>query len=452
MPEKLTLEQYQRDAVDFITSRPHSLLASSVGLGKTAVVLEAFSRLRFDGVVKGMLVIAPLRVARYSWPDEVRKWADFNWIKIADLRTEQGQIACRHGKAHVYTINLESLPKICEKVFKRIGRTKLPFDMVVVDECHQIKNPQGKRIKEFYQLYNGMMKVRVGLTGTPASNSLIDLFAQVRFLDGGKRFGVSPGKFKAQYFKQADYMGYRFEPREGARKQINEKMADLMLVQSSEDFSDQPDTQVTDIDVVLPPEAREIYKGIKKDFLAELKNGGTITAANAAVLMMKLLQITGGYCYGEDGKSEHVHNAKINALKKLCAGLNEPVLIVANFKHETEAILKAIPECERWNDGSMIHRWNRGEVKALVVHPKSVGTGINLQKGGSVLIWYGLTHSLTLSTQMCGRLFRKGQTKKPRMYRLIAVDSVDELVAESLRMKCNEESSLLLAVKLLQQK
>jgi hypothetical protein len=428
---KLTLESYQQDAVDWILSHPRCALFTSVGLGKTVTVLEAFEQLFIKNKVKNMLVVAPLRVAKWTWPMEIAKWQDYSWMKVCDLRDEFVP------DCDVYTINYESLHKVPKNRH---------FSMVVFDELTKFKNSKGKRFKSFLPTLSKIGR-RVGLTGTPCANSIADLHGQILALDDGLRLGKSAFQFRQRYFDQLDYMGYKWGLKSWAEEEINYKLSDLALVQSSEEFSDVADTELIDIDVPLGPHLKD-YKELEKHMLLEIGNG-TVTAANAAVLVNKLLQYTGGNLYDGEGFTHLTHDRKIEALRKLAAE-HTPLLVAVNYVAEKEAIVKAIPGAEVWDEKTSLVRWNAGEIPILVAHPSSIGHGLNLQQGGHKVCWFSQPWSRELYIQFNARVARKGQGKRPMVFRLICPGTIDEAVVEALRSRGETESALLTAVRLLQ--
>lgn len=428
----IELELHQDAGVEWIMSRQRSALFTSVGLGKTVTVLEAFKRLHKKlATVKNMLVVAPLRVARWTWPIEIEKWEEYDWMKVCDLR--EGFIP----DCHVYTINYESLHKVPRNRH---------FSMVVFDELTKFKNAKGKRFKAFRPTLS-KIPIRVGLTGTPAANSIADLHGQVLALDDGARLGRSAYQFRRKYFDQLDYMGYKWGLKQGAEEEINYKISDLALVQSSEEYSDVADTQIIDIDVPLGSHLKD-YRELEKHMLLEVGDGA-VTASSAAVLVNKLLQYTGGNLYDEDGNTQLIHSRKIEALLKL-AEEHTPLLVSVNYVAEKEAIVKLIPGAEVWDENTSLARWNAGEIPILVAHPSSIGHGLNLQKGGHKVCWFSQTWSRELYIQFNARVARKGQKERPMVFRLIAPGTVDEAIIEVLRSREETESAMLTAVKLLQ--
>jgi superfamily II DNA or RNA helicase len=440
---KLTLADYQLKAKDWITSRDRSALFMGMGMGKTATVLSGVNDLMLDGLCSGTLVVAPLRVSTLTWPHEIKRW--FPAMRVSDLRTAAGMADLRRGRSHIYTINYEALPKLAKEYM--FNRRKFAFDTVVFDELTRAKNPKSKRMRAF-KPYLDKVPRRIGLTGTPVPNSLLDLWAQVHLLDGGERLGASFAKYRDTYF-ESDYMGYKYVARPAPEQAIYNKLRDLALTVRASDYLDVPDTIYEDIEVPLPRQAVATYKTLEKELLVLLESSNVeVVAVNAAVLVNKLLQVTGGNLYDGDKKAHHIHDAKVMALRKLVARVKEPVLIACNFKHERAQILKHIPGCVEWSD-NLMEPWNRGEVPAIVAHPASIGHGLNLQDGGRTIIWYGLNWSREnydqMNSRVCGaRAARTG--RQPQVFRLITPGTADEAVAEALRLKDQGQQALLSAL------
>jgi SNF2 family DNA or RNA helicase len=432
----LTLEKYQQQADDFLYDRERAALFASMGLGKSAATLAALNRQFQDGSIRSALIVAPLRVARLTWPNEIAKWDQFRWMKVESLRGQKPS-----GKADIYTINYEQLQNLPDLKFT---------DVVVFDELTRAKNPKSERINSLRPLLKHQR--RWGLTGTPRPNSLLELFAQVRLLDDGKRLGPSFTHFRNTYFDKKDYMGYRWEPKEGAEKAVYEKIADLTLTLRAEDHLHIPETIVEDIEVPLPPHARKIYDQLERDLLAAIGDA-TVVAPNAGALSNKLLQVTGGNVYDEEKLTVHVHDAKINALLKLRKSLGkENVIIATNYIHERERVVAALGGTDASTfKGDIEDAWNSGKITDLVADSRSLAHGLNLQVGGSTVIWYSPTYSREVYDQFNARVARKGQGAQPRVYRIIASDTLDEAVIETLRLRGDSQGEMLVMLKNLQQ-
>jgi len=445
---------HQRLASDHLKATDEALLFAGMGLGKTAAVLDAADWCFADGSMKGLLIVAPLRVSVLTWPDEVAKWPAFRYMRCVSLRTNEGKKAWAEGSAHVYTINYEALPRFVRENFKGKRASELPVDAVLFDEVDNAKNPSSKRIRVFRQFARPKMTRAWGMTGTPVSNSRRDLFAQVRLIDQGKTFGTAYGKWERQFFEPENY--YSDYPkmvlRPGSEELLEQRIAHLALVLRSEDYLDIPPTTTTDIAVAVPREVKTRYRRFEKELLEVLDDGAELIAPNAAVLVNKLLQIASGAVYVREGDAddpnttrrvEVVHTAKLDALRKLHDDIDrEPLLVACWYQHEVERILAAFPYARRFDDDAYT-AWNRGEVPMLVAHPKSIGHGLNLQDGGRSVCWFSLWHSRGLYDQLNARLARTGQTRETRVFRLIWPGSVDDAVAESLRDKGDDQSAFL---------
>lgn len=425
---KLNLEPYQVEMRDFLLDHDRAAVFVSPGLGKTASVLSAIKLLIAEGACKAALIVAPLRVATYTWPNEIEKWEDFKCFKVESLR---GSVPS--GEADIYIINYEQLQKL----------TTLDFcDLVVFDELTKAKNPKSERIKHIRPMLRNHR--RWGLTGTPRPNSLLELFGQIRLLDDGVRLGKSYDQFKRTYFYPTDYMEYNWLPKLDAEKIIYERISDLQITQRASDLLQIPDTVVEDVEVNLPENGREIYDKLERELLVYLSENKEIVAQNAAVLVNKLLQVAGGAAYDEDRGINTIHDAKIKALQKIVSN-KERFIIGANFIHERKRICKALPEAvdSTTVKGNIEELWNTGKIKYLVADPRSLGHGLNLQVGGSNIIWFSPTWSRELYDQFNARVARKGQTQVTTIYRIIATNTIDEIVIETLRERGDSQNAML---------
>jgi SNF2 family DNA or RNA helicase len=426
---RLTLEPYQEVARDFLTrDRQPKYACLGVGLGKTAATLSAIHELMLDGCVRTALVVAPLRVAVLTWPNEIAKWDQFKWVKLEVLRGQKPS-----GQANIYTINYEQLQNL----------ESLDFcDLVVFDEITRAKNPASERIKHIRPLLKN--HYRWGLTGTPRPNSLLELFAQVRLLDDGKHLGRAFHAFKETYFSPIDYNAYNWEPKPGSEEKIYAKIKDMTLVMRTSDYLDLPDAVVEDVVLPLPMLARGIYKRLEKELLAQLK-GREIVAVNAAVLVNKLLQVTGGAVYTDTREVVVVHEVKINRLKRLLVDLgDEHAIIYTNYIHERDRVCKAIGGTDAATfSGDVEGAWNAGDIKYLVADPRSLGHGLNLQRGGRNVIWFSPTWSRELYDQANGRVFRKGQDQQVRIHRILCEGTMDEVVVETLHNRGEGQSEMM---------
>ena len=423
------------------------------GLGKTAVVLHTLQELKQAKASKGALVVAPLRVCNLTWPAEARKWDGVRGLRVANLRTSEGRQALNDQAADVYLINYDQLQQFREQYLS--GRRELAFDTVVWDELTRAKNYKSKRVNAVRPYFRKHCTRHWGLTGTPTPNGLLDLFAQVRLLDGGKRLGPAYSGYRECYFEPTDYNEYNWVPKAGSRERIYKRIGDFALTLKSSDWLDIPDIFPEDVELTLAPEARGLYDEMERELLLLLNNEDAIVATNAAVLVNKLLQVTSGAAYSTEGKWHPLHDGKLKALAKLVKSLGErPLLVAYQYQHELARILAQHPEAVAFNSArseaeqlDLIDRWNAGKIPMLVSHPKSMAHGLNMQDGGSVVIWYTLPWSREDYDQFNARVARRGQDEITEIYRLITRNTVEDAVAETLRSKDEEQTTLLDALR-----
>lgn len=445
-PQKILIDHMQRcpDVLGFV----------GVGIGKTASVLYHLNELFLSGEAVAALIVAPMRVAALTWPAEVQDWEQFQWMRIANLRTESGQRDFLYGRAHLYLINYESLHHLVSLVERRGG--KLPYDVVVWDESTKSKNPGSKRINHYRRKVQRPAR-NIALTGTPTPNSHLDLFAQVRLVDDGLRLGTNFSKFKAEYFMQPAYAFAQWKEKQGSKERIEQKISDITCTLRSSDWLDLPDTIYEDIEVHFTPELKEKYETLEEDLVLELQQGKTINVANAAALVTKLLQFTSGHIYDEERNVHPVHDLKFDALAKIAKHEKQPLFVSCIFQHEQNRIREQFPQAKFFADAKtqttqkqLLEDWNGGKIQMLVAHPASVGHGLNLQYGSSVIVWMSLTYSRENYEQMIARLARRGQKNLIKVYRLMVPNTVDDAVAEALANKASNEARLISALQMLE--
>ena len=441
--------------IDKIVSQDVVFALVGMGIGKTASVLAAFCQLQQNLEVESMLVIAPMRVCNLTWGMEASAWRQFSHLKVANLRTPLGRRAFIEGNADVYLINYESIPNLVKLVEKRGGTA--PYQMIVYDESTKCKNPASKRVN-LLRREVPPVKFRLAMSGTPSPNSLLDLFAQVRLLDDGQRLGRSFDHFKKTYFAATDYQQYNWEPIPGAAERIDQRIADITLTLRTSDWlKDLPDCHVEDVEIKLPAHVMDQYEEFKKELILELRSEVQITAANAAVLVRKLLQFTSGAIYDGEKRVHDVHDCKTDMLAKIAKQTKGPLLVICDFKHEQDRIRRKFPQARFFADArtpalqmQMIAQWNRKEIPMLVGHPMSMGHGLNLQTGSQTMVWMSLTYSRECYEQTIARLHRRGQKDVVTVHRLMVPGTVDDVVAEVLEEKRNTEQRLLTALMLLE--
>jgi len=429
---------------DWIDKHPQSALFCGAGLGKTRAVLDAIQILRDDLAVSRVLVVAPLRVAILTWPAEIQKWAPH--LKVANLRTPEGIEAWHACSADIYIINFEMLQKF-EATHIRFKR-KLPADMLVIDELSKLRAHDSKRGGVLRRIRTAFKWI-VGLTGTPASNSHMDLYAQYHVLDGGTRLGVSVEKYRQDYFT-VDWNGFVYTINEGAREQIEALIADITLSLLAEDWLKIPEKVVEDIDVSLPASAMKAYLEIEKEFLTEI-GSHEVVALSAAAKVSKMRQITAGAVISLDDETQvkttvFVHDAKVKALKKLHEGIGKrPILVLTNFIGERKMILNAIPWAQEFDD-KRLDDWNAGKIPMWVANVASVSHGLQMQGTCHDVCWFSLTYSQDDYTQAIARVYRTGQKEVTNVYRLMVPRTIDWAIAEVLRGKWENEDGLLKAL------
>ena len=439
----MILHPYQQTAVDFILDRPKCGLFMSMGLGKTLTTLTAIKELHDRFQIHRVLVIAPLRVAHHTWPEEITKWdhLDLTHRVIKGLPDQRAGLVM-HDRSTVHIINRELVTWLIE----RFGRT-LPYDMVVIDESSSFKNPSSKRFKALRKVAPKLNRV-VELTGTPVSNGLHDLWSQCWLLDQGERLGRTLTNFRNLYF-DADYMGWSYSPKEGADEKIHAKIADVYLSMSTEDYLSMPDRIDNVIEVYLPSSARERYTELEKEFVLTMEAEDDIPVLSAAAQVNKMLQIANGAVYVDDtGRWDKVHDEKLAALESVIEEANgSPVLVAYSFVSDRERIKQCFKGVVDVTEPRAIEAWNAGEVQLMVGHSASCGHGLNLQSGGHTLVWFGLPWSLELYAQMNARLHRQGQGHPVMVHHLVASNTADEQVLQALGDKNVTQKALLQAVR-----
>lgn len=448
---KYSPHNYQTYATEFILEHPVSAVFLDMGLGKSIITLTALFDLCLDSfLVRKVLVIAPLRVARDTWPAEIKKWDHLNGLSYSvAVGSETERKAALMQRASVYIINRENVQWLIEES----GLT-FDYDMVVIDELSSFKSYQAKRFRSLLKV-RPMVKRIVGLTGTPSSNGLVDLWAEFRILDLGKRLGRFITHYRNTYFqpdKRNGQVVFSYKPLPGAEEKIYAAISDITISMKAADHLKMPECFHNDAIVTLSPKERKAYDAMRKDLVISLK-GEEIDAGNAAALANKLSQMANGAVYGEDKRVFQIHDRKLDMLEDLIEGTNgKPVLVAYWFKHDLERISERLHKLHipfRSLDSSdSIRRWNNGELPVALIHPASAGHGLNLQAGGSTLIWFGLTWSLELYQQTNGRLWRQGQKSDTVViHHIIAKDTIDERIMSALLKKDKTQTAVIDAVK-----
>lgn len=400
---------------------------------------------RFE--VTKVLVIAPKRVAEDTWTREHAKWDHLRELKISKvLGNEQQRIHALKEEADIYVIGRDNVIWLIN--YYQGLRKGWPFDMIVIDELSSFKNPQAKRFRALRKAMPFVNRV-VGLTGTPSPNSMMDLWAELYLLDRGERLGPTLSSYRERYFRPGarnGYVIYKWEPFRNAQKEIEEKISDICISMSAADYLTLPKRIDNVIPVHLTDKEMAAYKQMEQEQLLKIDEED-IVALNAAAVMNKLLQIANGSVYSVDGDVVKIHDEKLDALEEIIDATGEPVLVFYSYKHDLEAIRSRIKGARILEGPEDIADWNDGKVQVLLAHPASVGYGLNLQEGGHIIVWYGLTWSLELYQQANARLYRQGQDKPVIIHHLVAEGTADEQVMHALQHKDMSQAALLEALK-----
>ena len=437
----MKLHDYQEYAVKFIEEHKIAALLLDMGLGKTITTLTAINNLMYDLFeVRKVLIIAPLRVARDTWPAEIEKWEHLKHLRYSvAVGTAEERLAALNIDADIYIINRENVDWL-------VSNTAFDYDMVVIDELSSFKNHQSKRFKALMKVRPKVKRI-VGLTGTPASNGLIDLFAEFRLLDMGERLGRFIGQFRNEYFKpdkQNGYIVYSYKPLPDAEERIYGKISDITVSMKAVDHLKMPE--------LISNEYTEKYKELKDELILEVQDT-EITATNAAALSNKLCQMSNGAIYADAGEIIPIHNRKLDALEDIIESANgKPVLVAYWFKHDRTRIAERLGKLgivyQEIKSAQSIKNWNSGKLQVALIHPASAGHGLNLQSGGNFLVWFGLTWSLELYSQTNARLWRQGQQSETVIIQhIVTKGTVDEKILKALKEKDETQSALMTAVK-----
>ena len=439
---KYNPHDYQKYAVDFIETHPQAAVLLECGLGKTSITLTALNDMLFDSFnVHKVLIIAPIRVCKNSWAAEIGKWdhlKDLSYSLV--LGSREQRLSALQKKADLYIINRENVQWLIEE-----SGLPFDFDMVVIDELSGFKNQQSKRFKAMRKVRPFLKRI-VGLTGTPCSNGLMDLWAQFRLLDMGERLGKRIGQYREAYFTP-DWNGFTYTPRKGAEKEIYEKIADISISMKTTDHLKMPKLVSVSDRVYMTESEYDTYRQLEKEYVISMQDKD-ISAANAAVLCGKLVQLASGCIYDDEGNSIVLHERKLEILEDLLEAQNgKPVLVAYWYKHEGERIKERFEVREIRTDKD-ISDWNAGKISVALIQPSSAGHGLNLQEGGSTIIWYTMPWSLELYQQTNARLWRQGQDSDTVvMHHLVAAGTIDEEIMSALDSKDRTQAAMMDAVK-----
>lgn len=440
---KYVPHEYQKYAQDFIINNSACALLLDMGLGKTVITLTSLWLLLFDYFeISKVLVIAPLRVAQDTWSKECEKWDHLKGLKISKvLGSEKERRMALFDKADIYIINRENVEWLCNNY-------DFDFDMIVIDELSSFKSSSSKRFKALRKIRPKVKRI-VGLTGTPAPNTLMDLWSQINLIDMGQRLGRFISNYRNDFFipdKRNAQVIFSYKPREAAEEEIYKRISDICVSMKACDYLDMPERIDNVVHVKMSEYEKKLYKRLEKDMLLPLADG-EIDAVNAAALSNKLLQMANGAVYDELKETKIIHNRKLEGLEDLIEAANgKPILIFYAYKHDKERISKKFKVTEI-STSKDISKWNEGKIQIAIAHPAATGHGLNLQAGGSTIIWFGLTWSLELYQQANARLWRQGQKDTVVIHHIVSKGTIDEEVMKAIQRKQCGQENLINAVK-----
>ena len=442
---------YQKFAADFIMTHPISAVILFLGAGKTVITLTAIEKLMYEDFEVGkVLIIAPLRVAKVTWKDEILKWQHLRHMSYAvAVGTEKERMEALHKNADITIINRENLQWLIEK-----SGVPFDYDMVVIDELSSFKNWQSKRFRAFMKVRPKVKRI-VGLTGTPAPNSLMDLFAEFKCLDMGERLGRFITQYRTGYFtpdKMNGQIVYSYKLLPGAEERIYEKISDITISMKALDHLKMPELISNRYPVYMDDAEEAKYQAMKNDLILPFKDEDEITAANADALSGKLCQMANGAVYSDNGETVHIHERKLDALEDIIEAAQGPILLCYWFKHDLERITNRLDELKvgysKISSEESIRKWNEGKYQVGLIHPASAGHGLNLQHGGNVIVWFGLTWSLELYDQTNARLWRQGQQASTVVVQhIVTAGTIDERILDAISKKEKGQNALIDAVK-----
>ena len=442
---------YQKYAIEFIESHPIAAVILQMGLGKTVCTLTAIEHLMYDTFeVSKVLIVAPLRVAKVTWSDEIDKWDHLSHLTYSvAVGSEKERLSALKKKADLYMINRENLQWLIEK-------SGLPFDydMVVLDELSSFKSWQSKRFRAFMKVRPKVQRV-VGLTGTPSSNGLMDLFAEFKCLDMGERLGRFITQYRNAFFipdRMNGQVVYSYKPRPFAEEEIYRRIGDITISMKALDHLKMPELIENRYPVYMDDGEKQQYESMKKNLILPYLENEAITAANAAALSGKHCQMANGAVYSDEGSVVHIHDRKLDALEDIIEAAQGPILLCYWFKHDLERITKKLDELKveyaRISSDGSIRMWNEGKFQVGLIHPASAGHGLNLQAGGNHIVWFGLTWSLELLEQSNARLWRQGQRAETVVVQyLVTAGTIDERILDAISKKEKDQNALIDAVK-----
>lgn len=447
---KVILHDYQQRAVRFVKDTPRCCLLLEMGLGKSLITLTAITQLLEEADIRKVLVLAPRKVAESTWSDEVAKWDNLRGLRVSRvIGTEKQRLRALEAEADLYVLGRDSWVWLV-KYYK----ARMPFDMLVIDELTTFKSNTSQRFKAM-RLVRSQFDRIVGLTGTPAPNGYLDLWAEMFCIDGGDRLGKFITRYRQKYFLlRTSQQGFILSAslREGAKEEIDRLLSDMCLTMQSKDYLGLPERQDIVRGVELPDALVKRYKQFERDQVMAISDATQITAANAATLLGKLMQFANGAIYTDEHAVEEIHSEKIEALREIVEASGSPVLVFYLYKHDVPRIVAALGKSFRvreYTGEADLRAWNQGGIDVLLAHPSSCAYGLNMQAGGYVMVWFGVGYNLELYQQACARLHRQGQQHPVQIYHLLCKGTVDERAWKALQGKADTQNALMQDLKAL---
>ena len=441
--KKSDLHHYENKVIEFAKENPKCALFLDMGLGKTVSALTVVSDFLDDFFITKVLIIAPLRVCNTVWKQEAEKWEHLKHLKISvctgSFKDRKNALS---SNSDIFIINRENVNQLVKS-----HENNWLWDMLIIDESSSFKNFKSQRFKALRKITKYLDSI-ILLSGTPSPQGLMDLWTQFYLIDNGKRLGRTISNYRSRFF-ESDYMGYTYTPLPDSENRIKKLIKDISISMDSKDYLELPEKIFINEYIEMPEKLKKQYKELEKEFLLSLE-AGNIEALSQATLSNKLLQMCNGAIYDSDKNTHLIHDLKLQTLKDIIDdNPNENFLIAYNFKSDLERIKKLFPQAIQLDkEGSQVEQWNKGKIKILITHPLSGGHGLNLQRGGSVVIWFGLNWSLELYQQFNARLHRQGQEKPVRIIHIIMKDGIDEKVLEAIKNKAKTQKDLLDYLKL----
>lgn len=443
MLDASNLHDYQRQCIDWILEHPKCALFVDMGLGKTITTLTAINELMYNRhEISRVLIVAPLRVARDTWVDEVQQWAHVRHLSVSvALGTPKQRTAALAEEADIYITSRDNIKWLVSQC------KEWPYDCIVIDELSSFKSAKSQRFKSLKKVVHLTKRV-IGLTGTPTSKGIEDLWSEIYLLDEGARLGKTLTEYRRNYMVAIPIQNYMiYKAQKGALERVSAKLTDICISMQAKDYLHLVPAQKIETKITLNAKAVKLYDTLKHDNIIDVSADAVAVADNERVMVGKLKQVASGAIYDDQGKWHELHGCKLEALREIVEEADDNILIAYEYRHELERIQRELPDAVLLGEGDTLQRWCRGEISVGIANAQSLGHGLNLQRGGSIIIWYSLPWSLEIYQQFNARLNRQGQTKCVRIYHLIARNTIDEVIMQVLNGRYKTQEAIINAVR-----